>query len=100
MSFQIILQVDSQINLVMIPTAIGGVMPATTDKVREARLRRQLDRMGYTLQKSRARDDRDITFGGYHIVDTQTGGLVAGWGNANRGYAFDLADVEWWISQP
>jgi len=67
--------------------------------VREDRLRRQLDRMGYKLMKSRARDQRDITYGGYQIVDIQTNGLSAGWGNANRGFALDLDEVEAWISE-
>ena len=33
----------------------------SAEKVREDRLRRQLDRMGYRLMKSRARYDRDLT---------------------------------------
>jgi hypothetical protein len=70
-----------------------------SDKVREDRFRRELDRMGYRLMKSRARDPRDLTFGGYQIVDVETNGLTAGWGNANRGFAFDLDDVEEWIKQ-
>lgn len=69
------------------------------EKVRENLARRQLDRMGYKLEKSRARDPRDLTYGGYQITDLQNGGVSAGWGNANRGYAFDLDDVEAWIAQ-
>lgn len=71
-----------------------------TDKVREDRFRRALDRRGLKLMKSRARDVRDITYGGYQITDIQTGGVVAGWGNANRGYAFTLDDVEAWLAEP
>jgi hypothetical protein len=67
-----------------------------TDKVRENRLRRALDRQGYRLLKSRARDPRDLSYGGYQIVDHQRGGVVAGSGNANRGYALDLDAVEQW----
>jgi hypothetical protein len=48
--------------------------------------------------KSRARDVNAMTYAGYQIADLQTGGLVAGSGNANRGYALDLDDVETWIS--
>ena len=69
---------------------------ADTDKVRENRLRREVGRQGYVLVKSRARDPRDLTHGGYQIVHPAHGGLVAGWGNANRGYALDLDDVEEW----
>lgn len=71
-----------------------------SDKVREDRFRRALDRRGLKLMKSRARDVRDITYGGYQITDVQTGGVVAGWGNANRGYAFTLDDVETWLTEP
>jgi hypothetical protein len=67
------------------------------EKTRENRLRRMLDRRGYTLQKSRARDPGGLTYGGYQIVNTQTGGVDAGWGNANRGFAFSLDDVEAWL---
>jgi hypothetical protein len=35
-------------------------------------------------------------FAGYQIVDRE-GGVVADWGNANRGYAFDLDDVDEWL---
>lgn len=69
-------------------------------KVRENRLRRALDRQGYRLMKSRARDPRDLTYGGYQIVDHEVGGVAAGWGNANRGYALDLDGVEDWVKQP
>jgi hypothetical protein len=48
-------------------------------------------------QRGRARDPRDITFAGYQIIDLRTGGLVAGWGNADRGFALDLEGVEAWL---
>lgn len=69
----------------------------STDKVRENRFRRELDRMGFQLMKSRARDVNALTYAGYQIADLQTGGLIAGSGNADRGYALDLDDVEAWI---
>jgi hypothetical protein len=40
-----------------------------------------------------------LTHGGYHIVDVKIGGLVAGWGNAGRGYALDLDGVEDWVKE-
>jgi hypothetical protein len=46
--------------------------------------------------KSRARDPRSLTYGGYQIVNIQTGGVDAGWGNANRGFAMTLDEVEEW----
>lgn len=69
-----------------------------SDKVREALCRRQLDRMGYKLMKSRARDPNALTYGGYQIIDVETTGLAAGWGNAERGYAFDLDHVVEWTA--
>lgn len=71
---------------------------ADDEKVRENRLRRKLDRMGYRLMRSRARDPDDITYGGYQITDIEVGGVVAGYGNAGRGFAFDLEEVEEWIA--
>jgi hypothetical protein len=49
--------------------------------------------------KSRARDPRGLTYGGYQIVDPTTGGIAAGWGNANRGYGLHLDDVERWAKR-
>jgi hypothetical protein len=69
----------------------------TAEKTRENRLRRMLDRRGYTLQKSRARDPRDLTYNGYQIVDTGGNYLVAGLGNAKRGFALSLDGVEDWL---
>lgn len=68
------------------------------EKVLENRLRRKLDRMGYRLMRSRARDPDDITFGGYQIVDIRINGLVAGFGNVNRGYSMSLDDVQAWLT--
>ncbi len=44
-----------------------------------------------------ARDPDDLTYGGYQIVDVQINGLVGGHGNAGRGYAMTLDDVQEWI---
>jgi len=68
------------------------------EKVRENLLRRMADRQGYKLLKSRARDPRDLTFGGYQLINLQTGGCDFGWGNANRGYAAPLDDIETWLT--
>jgi hypothetical protein len=68
------------------------------EKVLENRLRRQLQRMGYRLMKSRARDPYDITFAGYQVVDVRTNGLAAGHGNVGRGYALTLDGVQDWIT--
>jgi hypothetical protein len=71
------------------------------DKIRENRLRRALSRAGYQLMKSRARDPRDLTYGGYQIINVQINGLVAGHGHAGRGYALTLDDAEaWYAAEP
>ena len=63
-----------------------------SDKVRENRLRRMADRQGLRLVKSRRRDERAVDYGGYMLVDVQTGGAVCGYGPF--GYAADLDEVE------
>lgn len=44
----------------------------------DARLRRMAKRLGYTVRKSRWRLDSYDNFGGYMIVDPNSGGLMAG----------------------
>jgi hypothetical protein len=47
--------------------------------------------------KSRARNPRDTTFGGYPVVDIETDGLILGWDALGRGFGTDLDGVEdWW----
>ncbi len=67
-------------------------------QAREARARRQLNRMGYILRKSRARNPEDMTYGGYLIADPESRVVVYGYGNAGRNYDLSLEDVEDWIS--
>jgi hypothetical protein len=55
---------------------------------RESRVRYLLGRSGYRLMKSRSS-------GGYQIVDHRNF-LVAGWTDDNRGFGFNLDDVEGW----
>lgn len=71
----------------------------TTNKAHENRIRRAADRQGLRLEKSRARDPRSLTYGGYQLVDLETGGVVFGYGNAGRGYAADLGEVEEYLSR-
>ena len=65
-----------------------------TKREREEHLRNLAGELGYILKKSPARDPRDITYGGYQLCNVETGGADYGWGNANRGYALDLDEVE------
>lgn len=70
-----------------------------SEKTKENLLRRMADRQGLRLLKSRARDPRDLTYGGYQLVNLQTGGCDFGWGNAGRGYAASLEDVEQFLTK-
>jgi hypothetical protein len=74
------------------------MVKAVNQKVRENRLRRMADRQGYRLEKSRARDPRDLTFGGYQLINIEIGGVDFGWGNANRGYAASLDEIEEYLN--
>ncbi len=69
-----------------------------SEKVRENRLRRMADRQGFRLMKSRARDPRDITYGGYMLVD-----LVPGRNrgtNYGRGFQDSLDRIEEYLTAP
>jgi hypothetical protein len=66
----------------------------TDTKVRENRLRKAADRQGLRLEKSHARNEHDITFGTYQLIDHQYGGTVHPDCTAGRGYGLDLDDVE------
>jgi len=70
------------------------------EKTRENKLRRMADRYGLRLLKSRARDPRALTYGGYQLVNIQTGACDFGWGNAGRGYAASLDDIEEFLAPP
>ena len=46
------------------------------DKVRENRLRRKADRLGYRLSRSRRRDPDALDYGMYELIDLRTGGAA------------------------
>jgi hypothetical protein len=64
------------------------------NKIRENRLRKAADRQGLRLEKSHARNENDITYGTYQLIDHQYGGTVHAVCTAGRGYGLDLDDVE------
>lgn len=68
-----------------------------TDEVvsRERRARRALARIGFYVRKSRSRDPRHVSYGGYRIVDDWNG--VVGGGSY---FALSLEDVETWAREP
>jgi hypothetical protein len=67
-------------------------MEDRSKKVRENRLRKKLDRMGYRLEKSRLRDDRAVGYGGYLIADKWKNVVVDG--ARPYEYCLSLNDVE------
>jgi len=66
------------------------------EKVRENRLRRKLDRMGFQLTKSKRKDPDAVDFGKYVIFVPGT--TWAEFGNKKR-FDLSLDDVEAWIKQ-
>jgi len=70
-------------------------MADNSEKVLENRVRRMADRQGYRLLKSRRRDPRAYDFGGYMIVDVQTGGAV--YGSNPMPYSLSLQDALEWL---
>lgn len=52
------------------------VMPETSDRVRENRVRRMAERQGLILRKSRRRDRRAWDFGSYWLIDADRNALV------------------------
>ena len=64
------------------------------DKVRENRLRRMAKRLGFALQKSRARTVHANDRGGFRIVDTEENYVVAG-----DKFEITLDDVEHLLKQ-
>jgi len=65
------------------------------NKVVENRLRRTLQRRGFTLVKNRRRDPRALGFGGYSILDA-TGHITAGLPPDQ----LSLSDVQRWVDEP
>ncbi len=62
------------------------------EKVRENRLRRKLERMGYRLCKSRRRDPQAYDYGGYMILNFWSNTVVEGY--TPHAYSMSLDEVE------
>jgi hypothetical protein len=77
----------------------SSVMNLRRNKWCEDRLRRMADRRGYILHKSRARDPRNLTYGGYHLTHRETGSVACGWGNADRNFAATLEEIEHYLTK-
>jgi hypothetical protein len=67
---------------------------------RESRLRRVARDLGLRLEKSRARDPRDSTFGGYMLVYRERNAVAYGAaGHMGRGYGLSLDGVEAYLKR-
>jgi hypothetical protein len=71
-------------------------MSTDQDSMRESRARRAIARIGYSLAKSRRRDDRYPDFGLFHIVDPYRNAVIAG--GSPWAFSMSLDDVEAWIA--
>ena len=71
----------------------------TVEKVRENRVRRQVGRRGYQLQKSRRKDPNAWDYGTYQITDPATSMLVLADWAIGQGYGLSLDDVEVWLDR-
>ena len=85
------------------PSGIPSRMASRVDmedaqnKVLENRLRRLAKRRGLALQKSRRRDPDATDFGGFMLVDANTGAIAAGGEPAP--FSFDLRSIEIWLTR-
>ena len=68
-------------------------------KVLENRLRRMAGRQGLQLMRSRARDPRSLTYGGYQLVDVYTNGIVFGSFSLQRGFEASLEEIEEFLTR-
>lgn len=64
----------------------------TANKNLENKLRRALNKAGYTLHKSRARTINPENLGGYMIVNAYINAVVAG-----SRFELDIEDVQDWV---
>lgn len=64
------------------------------ERNRATRLRRKLNKLGYTMRKTNWRRDSIDNFGGYAIIDTEYNVIVRG-----SRFDLDLDDVEDFISE-
>jgi hypothetical protein len=65
---------------------------ASSDKVRENRLRRMADRQGLALRKRRRRDPRALDYGLYDLIEPTEKWAVA--------EAMTIDEVEAWLTNP
>jgi hypothetical protein len=67
---------------------------------RENRLRRAARRLGLRLEKSRASDPHDLTFGGYMLVYRERNAIAYGAaGHKGAGYSLTLDAIEAYLKR-
>jgi hypothetical protein len=67
---------------------------------RENRLRRTARRMGLRLEKSRARDPHDVTFGGYMLIYIERNAIAyCAAGDKGHDYSLTLDGVEAYLKR-
>lgn len=69
-----------------------------SEKVRENKLRRKAERMGYRLSKSRSRDPDAMDYGLYALISIQTSGAVNPALAGHWVHSWDLDTVEKWLT--
>lgn len=62
----------------------------------ERQARDQARRLGYRIAKSRARNPRDITFGGYMLIGPDGTAMAGG---ESPGYTLSLDDIVGWLDE-
>ena len=66
------------------------------NKTPENRARRALERRGLQLQKSRRRDPKAATYGGFQIYDPTSQTVITG---GMPPFSMSLTDVEAWLAK-
>ena len=72
-------------------------MPRSNEAAREKRLRRLLEKQGYSLTKNRSRNPDHPGYRHYMIVDSELNGVVTG--HMPFPFSFNLDQVEGWLQR-
>lgn len=75
-------------------TLLGGIPNEQHRKAKEQRLRRTLNRNGYSLHRSQDQHIHPDNLGGYMIVNSHVNGVVAG-----SRFVLDLDDVDEFVGE-
>jgi hypothetical protein len=72
----------------------GDITMTNDERNRAARLRRKLNKLGYTMKKTNCRRNSIDNFGGYAIIDIACNAIVRG-----SRFDLDLDDIDQFISE-